>query len=172
MCSNYNKTDLACQYLIICINKKLVVYLGQMNKLLLVVFLFIVSPQVVKANQIKVSNNGSSDVSINQKVEGESTTCINGKCTTTGGSSNTKVCVNGECYESKDGSISVESKDGNTKVNINNSDESNTVIEDDEDEEEESLENVIEGDNNEKKTIIQVVITVVSDIISKIFALF
>ena len=144
-----------------------------MNKLLLVVFLFIVSPQVVKANQIKVSNNGSSDVSINQKVEGESTTCINGKCTTTGGSSNAKVCVNGECYESKDGNISVESKDGNTKVNITNSSDSEVITENSD--EDETIDDAIEEDSDEveeNKTIIQRVISAVSDLITKIFALF
>lgn len=98
--------------------------LGLMNKVLLFSLPFFIFPTVVFA-AVNVSTTGDSNVTVNQETKGESTTCINGKCTTTGGESKSKVCVNGKCYESDNGNLEV--NEGNTQINIKNSNGTNSV---------------------------------------------
>jgi len=88
-------------------------------------FLLLLAPSVSAAEtKVNVSNNAddsTSNVSVKSMSTGSSTTCINGKCTTTEGENKGTVCVNGECYTSEDGNIDVKSEDGNTTVTVNNS---------------------------------------------------
>ena len=61
-------------------------------------------------------------VNVNSNTGGN-TVCQNGKCTTTEGTSKSKVCVNDQCWDSENENVDYESPDGNTKVKItNNSD--------------------------------------------------
>lgn len=85
------------------------------------IFSLIIVPQVAVAT---ISNNVQVETNT-----GNNTICVNGKCTTTSGStSKSKVCVNGKCYESDGGDLQVESEDGSTKVNIQNNGSSSVNI--------------------------------------------
>lgn len=65
----------------------------------------------------KASAEVRNSVTVNNNTGG--TSCVNGKCTTTEGTGKSKVCVNGQCWDSSDGDVNYQSEDGNTKVNIN-----------------------------------------------------
>lgn len=96
-----------------------------MKKVLLFsALLLLVFPQTAYAN-IQVSTTGDSNVTVNQKTLGETTTCVNGKCTTTGGGGKTTVCINGVCHESEDGNLDI--NEGNTQIHIKNSNNSSSV---------------------------------------------
>ena|SRR3989344_6009309 len=90
------------------------------------IFLFplLISTPVFAAD-IHVSSTGDSNVSVNSQTTGESTTCINGKCETTGGESKTTVCVNGKCTES-DGNVDI--NENNVQVKVNNNTNSTTSV--------------------------------------------
>ncbi len=80
---------------------------------------------------IEVSNNGegaNSEVNVENST-GESTVCVNGKCTTSSGNSenNSTVCINGECTTSN-GDVNIHSEDENAKVTINNNTTSETTV--------------------------------------------
>jgi hypothetical protein len=80
--------------------------------------------KVFANTEVKISNNDSVKSNVSVKTStGENTICVNGKCTTTSNENQGKstVCVNGKCYTSEDGDINVKSIDGNTTVNIENS---------------------------------------------------
>ena len=105
-----------------------------MKKVLLFSFLLFLIPQASFAADssvhVSVSNNVSdsnSSVTVNSNSQGSSTTCINGKCTTTGGESHSKVCVNGKCTES-DGDLDINEDNGKTQVHINNSSDKSSTI--------------------------------------------
>lgn len=82
--------------------------------------LLFAQPALAEVSVSVSGNEGSSNVSVQQESSGQSTTCINGECTTTGGSGKATVCINGECTTSDDGSIKIQSDDGSTKVDISN----------------------------------------------------
>lgn len=103
-----------------------------MRKVILFSILFLLIAPLAHASEVKVniSNNSSgssSNVSVNSTSEGTSTTCVNGNCTTTGGSSHSKVCINGECTES-DGDVEIKKDDGNNHLYISNSGTKNSTI--------------------------------------------
>jgi hypothetical protein len=74
---------------------------------------------------VEVKTSGNSSVSVKQEVKGTTTTCINGKCETTGGGGKSTVCVNGKCYESTDGNIDI--NENGAQVQIKNSNGENSV---------------------------------------------
>jgi hypothetical protein len=113
-------------------------YNGSMTsvKPLWITLLVILSPLLTPSfafagdSNVTVTNNSqgsSNNVSVNSTNNGTSTTCINGKCTTTGGGSHSTVCVNGKCTESTDGNVDMQSDDGKTQVHINNSTGGNEI---------------------------------------------
>jgi hypothetical protein len=67
------------------------------------------------------------NVSVNSQSTGQSTTCINGSCTTTGGGSKTTVCHNGQCTTTDDGNVDYSSPDGHTQIRVNNNTGGNTI---------------------------------------------
>lgn len=77
------------------------------------------------------NSSGNSDVSVQSESRGTSTTCINGKCTSTGGGSYATACINGKCTTSDDGKMDIESDDGHSSIHINNS-TNNSATEDNE----------------------------------------
>lgn len=79
---------------------------------------FLVLPSSAYAS-VNVNVSGNADVSVHQEGSSQSTTCINGSCTTSGGSSKTEICKNGNC-QTFEGNTNYESEDGSTKVHINN----------------------------------------------------
>ena len=83
---------------------------------------------VIANNDVEISNNGEGSLT-NVDVQtntGNNTICVNGKCTTSGGSTGAShVCINGKCYDSDSGNLNVQSDDGHAKVTINNN--SNTA---------------------------------------------
>jgi len=122
-----------------------------MIRVLVFFIIFLIAPTISFARTTSVSTTGDSSVTVNQTSEGESTTCINGNCTTTGGKSSSNVCVNGKCYES-DGDLEV--NENNAQVSIKNSSnsESKTNVEvktDDSGDLEESISE--QKKNNEKE---------------------
>ena len=80
------------------------------------VLLLLLLPSVTYADSTSVYN----------KSNGQSTTCINGTCTTTGGGSTSTVCINGNCTTSNDGNVDMQSDDGHTQVHIHNNTNSQT----------------------------------------------
>jgi hypothetical protein len=74
----------------------------------------------VSVNVSGNSDNANTNVSVNQQGSSQSTTCVNGKCTSTGSTGKTEVCTNGDC-KSYDGDVNYQSDDGTTKINVNNS---------------------------------------------------
>jgi hypothetical protein len=71
--------------------------------------------------QISNESNGShSEVNVQNNTD-SSTICINGKCTTSGGSdAKTHVCINGNCMDSDNGNVDAHSDDGTSQVHIHN----------------------------------------------------
>ena len=98
---------------------------------LMVILAVLLFPQVTFANtDVEVSNNGdgsSNSVSVNSQSSGQSVTCINGNCTTTGGGSKSTVCVNGHCSTTDDGNVDYSSPDGHNQVHIHNNTGDNSV---------------------------------------------
>ncbi len=96
-----------------------------MKKFIIILLFFFIPTSIAFADtHVTVSNNGTgsnSDVSVNQQTSGQTTTCINGNCTTTGGGSHATVCINGKCTESDNGDIDAQSDDGHSQVHISNS---------------------------------------------------
>lgn len=91
---------------------------------------FFILPQAAYADvNVSVSgNDGTSNVSVDSQTNGQTTTCVNGQCTTTGGGGHATVCVNGKCTTSDDGNIDVQSDDGHSKVHVkSNSDTAPTA---------------------------------------------
>jgi len=88
-------------------------------------------PQIALADtSIDVSNNGdssTSNVSVNSQASGQSVTCINDNCTTTGGGSKSTVCINGKCTTTDDGNVDYSSPDGHDQVHIHDNTEDNNV---------------------------------------------
>ena len=82
---------------------------------------FFIIPQTAFADvNVSVSgNDATSNVSVNSQTDGQSTTCVNGQCTSTGGGSHSTVCVNGKCTTSDNGNVDVQSDDGHSQVHIN-----------------------------------------------------
>src|SRR6266568_470159 len=79
---------------------------------------------------VNVSGNGdgsTSHVSVNSQSSGQSVTCVNGNCTTTGGGSKTTVCHNGVCSTTDDGNVDYNSSDGHTQVHVHNNTSDNSV---------------------------------------------
>lgn len=89
----------------------------------LIATLFFFAPQIASADvHVSVSGNGSnSEVNVNSQSNGQSTSCVNGNCTTTGNDSHSTVCINGKCTNSENGSVDVQSDDGHSQVHISNS---------------------------------------------------
>jgi hypothetical protein len=81
------------------------------------------------STNIHISNEGNdahSEVNV-QNNNNASTICINGKCTTSGGSdTTTHVCINGSCTDSNDGDVDASSDDGNSQVHIHS--KSNALV--------------------------------------------
>lgn len=83
---------------------------------------FFITP-VFAANSTNVQisnegNNSQSNVDVENNTDA-STICINGKCTTSGGSDNNmRVCINGKCTDSHDSNVDAHSDDGNDQVHI------------------------------------------------------
>lgn len=87
--------------------------------------------RVFASTEVEISNNDSVKSNVSVKTNtGENTICVNGKCTTTSNDNQGKstVCVNGKCYTSEDGNINVKSIDGNTTVNIENSENNASTL--------------------------------------------
>jgi hypothetical protein len=88
-------------------------------------------PQVAFADtSVDVSNNGdgsSNSVNVNSESNGQSTTCVNGNCTTTGGGSKSTVCINGKCTTTDNGNVDYSSSDGHDQVHIHNNTGDNSV---------------------------------------------
>lgn len=88
-------------------------------------------PQTAAASvDVNISNNNDSSdnsVSVNSQSSGESNTCINGKCTTTGGGSHATVCINGHCTNSDSGNVDMQSDDGHSQVHIHSNTSGNSV---------------------------------------------
>jgi len=80
-------------------------------------------PSTVSANvHVSVEGNGDNaqtSVSVNQQGSTQSTTCVNGSCSTSGATGKTEVCTNGEC-KTYDGNVDYKSDNGNTKINVQN----------------------------------------------------
>jgi hypothetical protein len=95
---------------------------------ILAVFLL---PQAAYADtDVNVSNNGdgsSNSVHVNSQSNGQSVTCVNGNCTTTGGGSKTSVCINGKCTTTDDGNVDMQSPDGHDQVHVHNNTSGNSV---------------------------------------------
>ena len=83
-------------------------------------FLLATQPAFAEVRVNISGNEGSSNVSVNQEGSGESTTCVNGECTTKSGSNKSTVCINGDCTTSDNGNIDVQSQDGSSKVTVSN----------------------------------------------------
>lgn len=88
-----------------------------LHYLLLAVLAVILFPQVILAD----------DVSVNSQSSGQSVTCINGNCTTTGGGSKSTVCVNGQCTTTDNGNVNYNSPDGHTHIEVNNNTGDNSI---------------------------------------------
>lgn len=103
-------------------------YLYKIIAITLSLSLFI--PQFVFADtSVDVSNNSdssSNSVSVNSASSGQSVTCVNGNCTTTGGNSKSTVCINGHCTTT-DGNVDYSSSDGHDQVHIQNNTGDNSV---------------------------------------------
>jgi hypothetical protein len=88
-------------------------------------------PQAAFADtSVAVSNNdigSSNSVNVNSQSNGQTTTCVNGQCTTTGGGSKSTVCINGKCTSTDDGNVDYSSPDGNDQVHIHNNTGGNSV---------------------------------------------
>ncbi|HZE87293.1 MAG TPA: hypothetical protein VE090_03750 [Methylomirabilota bacterium] len=91
----------------------------------LIIFLLslVVIPPAFAQTQthITVSNDGegaSSDVNVHNDT-GQNTICINGKCTTSSGTTQGKstVCINGQCTTSDDGNVDVHQDNANVHIN-------------------------------------------------------
>ena len=152
--------------------------LGQMKKVLLFsALLLLIFPQTADAN-IQVSTTGDSNVTVNQETLGETTTCVNGKCTTTGGGGKTSACVNGKCYTSENGNLDIEENNGNTQVHIKSSNSNSSVkVGTDSSDSKEEIDATKAAENKkdkeperENRTIIQVIITVVIGFVGKILS--
>ncbi|HVA96639.1 MAG TPA: hypothetical protein VND99_03210 [Candidatus Acidoferrales bacterium] len=79
---------------------------------------------------ISVSNNAdsaNSSVSVNSQSSGQSISCVNGNCTTTGGGSKTTVCHNGQCTTTDNGNVDYQSDDGHTQIHVDNNTGGNDV---------------------------------------------
>ena len=63
--------------------------------------------------------DASSTVNVHTEGSNQSTTCVNGNCTTTGSSGKSTVCINGNCTTSDTGDVNYNSDDGHTQVHIN-----------------------------------------------------
>lgn len=79
--------------------------------------LFLYVPSVFASVDIK--SNSESNISVQQSGGTQSTTCINGKCTSTGSSQQSVVCINGEC-KTYEGDVDYKSQDGKTQVTVEN----------------------------------------------------
>lgn len=93
--------------------------------------LVLLVPQLAFADtSVDVSNNAdgsSNSVNVNSQSQGQSITCVNGNCTTTGGGSKTTVCHNGQCSTTDDGNVDYSSPDGHTQVHVHNDTSGNSV---------------------------------------------
>ena len=94
-----------------------------MKGFLISLALLLITPLPVFAD-VHVTSTGDSNVSVNESSSGQSTTCINGNCTTTGGGSHTKVCINGNCTETEG---NYDYDNGKTSVHVSNSSNSNST---------------------------------------------
>jgi hypothetical protein len=78
---------------------------------------------------VDISNNGegaTSNVNVHTNT-GQNTVCINGKCTTSGGTNGTStVCINGRCTTSNEGTID-RHEDG-ANVHVDNSGNSSVNV--------------------------------------------
>jgi len=154
-----------------------------MKKLLLFSLLLFITPSIVFAaeSSVQVSTTGDSNVSVNSESQGQTTTCINGECTTTGGGGKTTVCINGKCQETS-GDVNIEENNGNIKVNIKsstgnntNSNKGSTPTENTptpDDEDDNATESADEDEEKENRTLIQIVVGIVSGVVSVIFKIF
>jgi hypothetical protein len=100
-----------------------------MIKIVLIVLSLLLIPSSVFAAElgsIQVKVSGSSDVSVKSESQGETTTCVNGDCKTTGGDSKTTVCINGKCEEST-GDVNITENNGDTKIQVKSNTNSTSV---------------------------------------------
>ncbi|MGI8419799.1 MAG: hypothetical protein ACR2LN_04090 [Candidatus Levyibacteriota bacterium] len=93
---------------------------GSYSLIAVTVLLFLPRVAFADVNASVSGNAGDSNVSVDSQSQGQSTTCINGQCTTSGGGSHATVCVNGKCTTSDSGNIDVQSDDGHSQVHISN----------------------------------------------------
>ena len=93
-------------------------HLAYLYKIIVVLFsILFLMPQVAFAD----------DVNVNTQSSGQSVTCVNGNCTTTGGGSKSTVCVNGHCTTTDNGNVDYSSPDGHDQVHIHNNTGDNSV---------------------------------------------
>ena len=69
------------------------------------------------------------DTTVKSQSEGQTTTCVNGQCTTTGGGNKTTICHNGQCSTVNNGNVDYESSDGHTQIHVHNNTANNSVNE-------------------------------------------
>jgi len=107
-------------------------HLAYLYKLIVVsLSLVLLIPSVAFADtSVDVSNNGdgsSNSVNVHSESNGQSVTCVNGNCTTTGGGGSSTVCINGKCTSTDDGNVDYSSPDGHNQVHIHNNTGDNSV---------------------------------------------
>lgn len=99
--------------------------------MLLAVIAVFIFPQTAAASvDVNISNNSDSSdnsVSVNSQSSGESITCINGQCTTTGEGTHSTVCINGNCTNSNSGNVDMQSSDGHSQVHIHTNTSGNSA---------------------------------------------
>jgi CCR4-NOT transcriptional regulation complex NOT5 subunit len=82
--------------------------------------MFVIPPPITLAE--------SNSINVNQTTTGQTTKCVNGTCTTTGGGSKSTVCINGKCTTTEDGSnVDVQSDDSHTQIHINTNTGGNNI---------------------------------------------
>ncbi len=95
--------------------------------------LFFFSPLSVFADtSVSIANTGggsNSNVSVKSQVQGESTVCTNGACTTSGGGGTTTICHNGQCTTTDNGNVDYQSQGGHTQIHVNTTISGNSVSE-------------------------------------------
>lgn len=132
-----------------------------MKRFLISIALLLVFPSSVLAD-VHVTSTGDSNVSVNESTSGQSTTCINGDCKTTGGGSHTKVCINGNCTETEG---NYDYDNGKTSVHVSNSNQASSTkqnnnsikitpsVDDEPDSEKEEMENATKSAKEIKSKI-------------------